>query len=127
MSASIIDEITRAIGAHGLWKGRLSAAIAGGEATLDPAQAARDDVCDFGRFLHGPAIPPAEKVGPQYQRVKALHAAFHACACDVLTRARAGRTAEAEAALRPGGAFAAASAELTQAMMAWQQALRRAA
>jgi methyl-accepting chemotaxis protein len=127
MAGSIIDDITRAIGAHGLWKGRLAAAIAGGEQGLDPATLARDDACDFGRFLAGPAIPAAEKAGGHYQRVRTLHAAFHRCACDVLRDARAGRRAEAEAALRPGGAFASASADLTQAMMAWQQALRRAA
>lgn len=124
---SITDAITRAIGAHGLWKGRLAAAIADGGRDLDPDAIGRDDACEFGRFLCGPAIPPAERAGPHHQRITALHAAFHRCACEVARQARAGRRAEAEAALRPGGAFAVASAELTQAMMAWQQALRRAA
>jgi methyl-accepting chemotaxis protein len=127
MHGNIIDDVTRAIGAHGLWKGRLISALRADDPTLDPVQLARDDVCDFGRFLYGPAIPAAEKAGPHYQRVKALHAAFHRCVCDVVVRARAGRKAEAEEALRPGGPFATASADLTQAMMAWQQALRRAA
>ncbi len=124
---SLMDEITRAIGAHGLWKGRLAAGIGNGGKDLDPAVVGRDDACDFGRFLYGPDMPAAEKASPHYQHVRTAHAAFHRCACTVVQDARAGRVAKAEAALNPGGAFNTASVEVTQAMMAWQAALRRAA
>jgi hypothetical protein len=123
----LLDEITRAIGAHGLWKGRLAAGIGTGGQDLDPAIVGRDDACDFGRFLAGPAMPAAEKAGAHYQKVRAAHAAFHRCACTVVLDVRAGRVAKAQAALAPGGAFSAASVDVTQAMMAWQATLRRAA
>jgi hypothetical protein len=65
----------------------------------------------------GPTPPP--KSAPQYAEVKALHAAFHVAAADVLALALAGRTAEATAAMAPGSTYATASMRLVNALSAW--------
>ncbi|MBW8268454.1 CZB domain-containing protein [Caldovatus aquaticus] len=116
---SIEAQIRQAIGAHGLWKARLRTAIETGRSDLDPAVVARDDACDFGRWLHGPTLPEAARRSPHYARVRALHGRFHLCACATLQKALRGDRAGAEADMGPNGPFSAASAELTQAMMAW--------
>lgn len=118
---AVEQQIQRAIGVHGLWKTRLRGTIESGKSDIDPATAARDDACDFGRWLHDPALPDPIRRSPRYARVKDLHARFHTCACTVLRKALAADRAGAEAELRPEGAFSAASAELTREMMAWLQ------
>src|SRR4030067_3690693 len=54
------DEITKAIGAHGVWKMRLRTAIDSGKADANAADVAKDSVCAFGQWLYG-AVPPAAR------------------------------------------------------------------
>ena len=88
-----------------------------------PAVVAKDNACEFGCWLHGPDLAAAEKNGPHYQKVRELHASFHAVAADVVRNAVSGKRAEAEASLAARGAFDVASTQLTGAMMAWKKAL----
>lgn len=128
--ADIAFEIGKAIGAHGLWKSRLRNAIETRAAGLDLAQIGRDDACDFGRFLHAPALQALFAAPPHaahHLRVRELHARFHRCACAVAKAARAGDRPRAEALMRADGDYGLSSADLTRAMMAWQQACAKAA
>lgn len=94
-------------------------AIETGSSNLDPDLVARDDACDFGRWLYGPELSETVRHSPHYAKVRALHGRFHLCACAMLRKALRGDRAGAEAGMAANGAFSAASAELTQAMMAW--------
>ncbi len=47
-------DLNDAINSHTDWKIRLRHAISE-RATLDVASVARDDACDYGQWLHGPA------------------------------------------------------------------------
>lgn len=128
--ADIAFEIGKAIGAHGLWKSRLRIAAETRAAELDPAAIGREDGCDFGRFLAAPALQPLFAAPPHaahHRRVRELHARFHRCACAVAEAARAGNRLQAEALMRANGEFGLASADLTRAMMAWQQDCAKAA
>ena len=53
---SFQDEITKAIGAHGIWKMRLRTAIDSGKADANAADVAKDNACAFGQWLYGSAI-----------------------------------------------------------------------
>lgn len=114
------DEISTAIGAHGLWKGKLREPIRSGSMDADPRTVRLDDRCKFGQWLHGAAIPRATNASPAYRECLDLHARFHAAAAQVLELALAGKTREAEAAVAAGSPTL--SHKLTDAMMRWQKA-----
>ena len=78
---------------------------------------AADSQCDFGKWLHGTAVTPAEKATPQYATVKTLHADFHKAAASVLQMAVTGKRADAEKAMGPTSPFAAISSKLTMALL----------
>lgn len=115
-------EITKAIGAHGMWKNRLAGAINAGAHTEDVATVAVDNKCEFGRWLYG--FTPAAGDQAHYQTCKKLHAAFHAEAAKTLRLVSAGQKAQAQAAMAPGGSFTKASGDLTKAMIEWRAAKR---
>ena len=109
-------EIEHAIGAHGLWKGRLKLAIDAGKSDLDPNVVCSDRHCDFGKWLYGPG---AAGKSAHYEKVRKLHADFHTEAGRVLRLAMAGHKPDAAKALDQGSVFAHTSGALTGALMAW--------
>ncbi len=113
------DEITKAIGAHGMWKMRLHSAIEMGKSEFAPDQVSHDNQCDFGRWLYGSSVPPAAKQQPDYEACRRLHAEFHQEAAKVLTLAVTGQKDKALHAMDPSGKFAEVSGHLTGAMMKW--------
>ena len=115
------DEINAAVGAHGLWKGKLREAIRSGRSSDAPAVLRQDMQCAFGQWLHSPSLPDAARGTPHYDECVDLHARFHAAAAHVLELALTGRKAEAEAAFGPGSDFARLSAQLAGAMTRWQK------
>lgn len=114
------DQITRAIGAHGLWQARLRRAVMRGSLDVQARTAGDDDRCEFGRWLH--ALPASDRDGPHFERVRALHADFHREAAAVLALAHQGRHDEARARLEPGAELDRLTTELTEAMIAWARA-----
>jgi len=84
------EEITKAIGAHGMWKARLRTAIDTGKSDTNVADAGKDNGCGFGQWLYGPTIEAAAKGGADFKEVQKLHAEFHKAAAQVLQLAFAG-------------------------------------
>ena len=122
MDTSLDSQITLAISAHAKWKNRLKQAIATGNSDIDVATAARDNACDFGRWLHT-GVTLAQKQAPQYRACVELHSRFHAAAADVLKLAVTGKKDEAAQLLSASNSpFNAASTALTREMMAWKNA-----
>lgn len=116
------DQISDAIGAHGLWKGRLRAAIDSGKSELS-IDAVRDDhQCSFGRWLYGPELNAQDKNSSHYKTCADLHRRFHTAAATVLSLALQGKKQEASQALDGHGDFKKLSTELTRALMEWQGA-----
>lgn len=116
-----VQEIAKGIGAHGMWKQRIVAAIQSGKADITPEQAERDNACEFGRWLY--SLSPAEQNTEHFKKVQALHAAFHKEAGRILRMALGGQGAAAEKGLAFGGTYANVSTNLTSAMMEWKKAL----
>lgn len=114
-----LTAITKAIGAHGAWKHKLSAAVNEGRHSFDVSTVARDDACAFGKWLAS-----AEVTGPDVahrDECAGLHRIFHGQAAAVLRHVDAGQLAAAREAMTPQGEFCIASTTLTQAMMTWRR------
>jgi len=111
------DEISKAVGAHGMWKQRLAAAISSGTSDFTIDKVRPDNNCAFGKWLHG--LPASEKTSEHWTSVQALHAQFHQEASEVLKLALVGMQEDATKAMSIGSSFALTSARLTGAMMAW--------
>jgi methyl-accepting chemotaxis protein len=117
---SLQDEITKAIGAHGVWKMRLRTAIDSGKADANAADVAKDNACAFGQWLYSAAIPASARASADYASVRQLHADFHRCAGKVLECVGHGDKAQADVLM--AGDYTRISGDLTSAMMKWKAA-----
>jgi hypothetical protein len=116
---SLSDEIQTAIGAHGLWKGRLLTAIDTGTSKFTVATVAQDTECAFGKFLYANA-DPAIKNSPQWRTCVDLHSKFHQCAARVLQLALTGNQAAAKKEMDGQSEFLKLSRALTAEMVKWR-------
>jgi hypothetical protein len=95
------DEIDAALGVHAKWRARLESAIAAGRSEFVPDVVAKDDACDFGKWLR--TLGGEDVKTAHYAKVKSFHADFHTTAGKILSMAVTGRKAEAQKALDPAG------------------------
>ena len=116
-----VEQIRKAIAAHGDWKEKLTAAIDSGSSPADPDVVGVDDKCAFGIWLYG--LSDSVKAGERWRNICALHATFHAQAGATLSLAIAGKTEEASASMKFGGAYQHASTALTLALVDWAHSL----
>lgn len=115
---STANEITKGIGAHGMWKQRIINAIDTGESEWTPAIVRQDNQCEFGKWLH--SCSPQDKSSPHHEKVKELHSTFHQVAADVLALALSGNKEEAHAKIDRQSEYSSISSQLTREMMAWK-------
>lgn len=115
------EEISAAIGAHGMWKSRLRTAIDTGKIDTPIATISADNQCAFGKWLHGPTIPAGVKGSEDHRKIVSLHADFHRIAAKVADLSTQGKKDEARKMMDMNGEYASASAKLTSAMMEWQK------
>ena len=101
---NLSEEIDKAIGAHGMWKNRLNHAIQAGSSDYTVAGVKPDNLCAFGKWLHG--LPPSAKDSQSWNDIRVMHAEFHAEAARVLDLALDGKKAEATSVLATGSRFA---------------------
>lgn len=119
-----IEELDKAIGAHGMWKTRLKVVIDTGKSDVSVETIRQDNQCAFGKWLYGNTHTAVDKASSHYKKVKELHAQFHVTAARVAELALKGKKAEAEAMMASGGEYSAISANLTRAMMEWKTVLK---
>jgi methyl-accepting chemotaxis protein len=117
--ADVKEEISKAIGAHGLWKMRLSTAITTGKLDAKVEDIRVDNKCAFGQFIYGKDISTAERNGEHFKKIRDLHAEFHKTAAHVADLAISGKKDEAKKVM-DAGAYKKISSDLTAAMMAWK-------
>jgi len=118
-----IQEIDKAIGAHGMWKTRLKQAIDTGKLDVSPSEIRMKDHCPFGKWLHGPAFSAQDKTSPHYKTVIELHTQFHQAAAKIAELAIAGKKSEAEKLLASGSEFVSISSKLTMTLSTWKKSL----
>lgn len=117
------EEITKAIGAHGMWKTRLTQAIESGKMDTSVETVRMDNQCAFGKWLHGTSLDSKDKTSAHYEGVKSLHAKFHQTAAQVVELALAGKKREAQHLMSLEGEYAKVSSKLTASMSAWVKSL----
>ncbi len=114
----ITDQINLAVGIHGLWKSRITEAIATGKSEWDPDFVTPCGNCDFGKWLNG--LEETQKT-EEYKKVYAIHTDFHKEAGRILALALKGQKEEAEAAVGDGSQYQKLTSSLTLAMMGWKK------
>lgn len=95
----IRDEINlmEAVEAHISWKLRLQRYLDGkSDETLDPMVICRDDQCNLGKWIHGPALKHFHDVEP-FHLLRADHAQFHYVAANIVKSVQANDRSSAEA------------------------------
>jgi hypothetical protein len=120
-NANTIDEILKAMNAHGAWKLRLRSAIVTGNSDVSPEVAKCDDKCDFGKWLLGSSGTAEVRGDAHYQRIRQLHADFHKSAGEVLQSALNNQTDRANALL--AGSFSEQSHTLMVELTKWKREL----
>jgi hypothetical protein len=115
-------EINKAVANHSYWKARLHDAIDTGRSDYNPANVGVDNQCDFGKWFY--SLPEEDKNSAVWNKVRLLHARFHAAAANILQLALAGRKDEALALISDlKGEYITVSVELTNTMLAWKNSL----
>jgi hypothetical protein len=117
----LVEQVQKALVAHGAWKVRLAHAIDASSCEFSPDFVRQDNQCTLGKWLYE-AIGPGLRHGNHYEKARKLHAGFHIAAAGVLELGLQGRKQEARAAMEPSSEFARASAQLTLALTAWRTA-----
>lgn len=91
-------DFTTAIQAHSDWKLKLfTACDEGSHIRVDIATLMKDDACELGKWLHGPAGRYA--ADPKFQELLVAHADFHKAAASLARMIDLGKKADAEALL----------------------------
>ncbi len=116
------ERLKAAISAHGSWKVRLLAVVATASSDIDPAVAARDDQCVFGKWIHVESGPEVRQ-NPRYAVVRDLHARFHQMAGRIIFDSTSGRPTEAIETVRFGGELDRLLARLIGEINDWRDEL----
>jgi hypothetical protein len=115
-------EINKAIAAHGTWKVRLYEAIEKGNSEFKPEVVKLDTACDFGKWLY--SIPPAERSGAYWEKVKDIHARFHETAGRILKLAVEGKSKDALDLITDlKGDYVTTSILLTNTLNEWKNSI----
>lgn len=116
-----INEIDKAISAHGMWKQRLKSAIETGNSEFNVNKVTLDNLCDFGKWLY--TLDSNIRLTESWNSIQKLHAEFHKIAANILDLALKGKKEEASKGIALGSEYAAISGKLTTAMMKWKREL----
>lgn len=119
----MVNEINKAIFAHGAWKMRLRDAISKGSSDMTVDTAKRDDCCAFGKWLHGTEITSHVHGSAQHQTAIRLHKEFHLSAGKVLDEALKDHKDKAISLLK--GEFGERSETLMIALTKWKHELSK--
>ncbi len=116
-----INEIDKAIGAHGMWKTRLKMAIDTGKVDTPVETIRLDNQCALGKWLYGATLGTQDKSSEIYKTVQSQHADFHKSAARVAELALSGKKADAEKMMGLNGEFSVVSGKLIGTLMEWKK------
>ena len=123
-NALVVEQINKALFAHGAWKMRLREAISKGNSELSVENAKRDDCCAFGKWLHSADLDADLKASLAHKTITRLHRDFHQSAGKVLGEAVQDHQDSAISLLK--GEFGDCSQTLIIALTKWKRELSTA-
>ncbi len=108
-------DFDEAIAIHSKWKHALRTSLAKHDHSLNPADVGLDYKCVLGQWIYGAG---ARYSGfPEFARLKYEHARFHLAAAELVRKANAAESIEAEIAPCSNSQFSLASAAVVIALM----------
>jgi methyl-accepting chemotaxis protein len=115
--------VRAAISSHAQWKEKLRSAIKTGrvDSSIDLASAARDDTCEFGRWLRQQSGTTVDS--DTLNRAVEAHARFHRDAAAVLIAVSEGQLDRAQNLLMDDNSYAGALAAMTDLLVGWAREL----
>jgi len=114
-------DFDQAVGSHSKWKRKLRDALAKRDRSLRPAEVRLDDQCVLGQWIYGQG---ARNSGlPEFTKLKYEHARFHQVAAELVERANAGESVDAEIEPCSNSGFSTASAAIVIALAALKEKL----
>ena len=116
-----IQELDKAIAAHGMWRTRLKMAIDTGALDTPVATIRVDNQCALGKWLYGTTLNAQDKLSENFKTVQSLHADFHKSAAGVAELALSGKKSDAEKMMSLNGEFSVVSGKLIGALMEWKK------
>ena len=118
----VINEVSKAISAHGMWKQTLRSAIDTGECSSTPEKVRQDCNCSLGKWLLTRIDPELHKQ-EIYKEIVEIHAKFHIEASQILTLALSRKIDEANKRIKLGSEFSQLSSQLISKLSQWQKEL----
>lgn len=121
---SLKNEVNSAIATHSIWKSRLERAIDAGVFDSPVETIARDDECNFGKWLlYGQSITQAIRDTEEYKRVADTHAKFHHAAAKVVELAISDDKIGAAKLMASTGEYTLITTKLVRELEAWADKL----
>jgi hypothetical protein len=87
-------DFDEAIAAHTVWKNKMRRSLAKRDGSINPADVSLDHKCRLGAWIYGEGA--SYRSLPEYVKLKYEHARFHMVAADLVKRANAGESIDAE-------------------------------
>jgi hypothetical protein len=114
-------EFDDAIAAHTQWKHKIRRSLAKDPTSLNPADVSVDHNCSLGMWIYGEG---ANYRGlPEYVKLKYEHARFHLVTAELVKRAHAGESIDAEMAPCASSEFSASSSAVIMAIVTMKKSL----
>lgn len=117
---NIKDQISIAIGQHGMWKSRLLNSLEKKSNEFDINIVKTDNNCAFGKWLYN-SIPAELKNSMNYKKIVEDHAEFHKETARILQLITDGKLDEAKNSVNIKSDFALISSNLTLGLMEWKR------
>lgn len=107
-------DLDSAIKAHVMWKMKLANYLKTPDGSLKAAEVSLDNKCDLGKWIHS---DQSIQKFPEYVKLKADHAKFHAVASAIIVKADSGQKVSEEVALGSKSEFDLISTQVVNSIM----------
>jgi methyl-accepting chemotaxis protein len=118
---SLPMDFDQAVSVHSKWKRKLRHYVAKRDGSLRPVDVSLDHKCVLGQWIY--AEGAAYSSMPEYTRLKYEHARFHMVAAELVKKANAGESVDAEMVPCSNSEFSTASSAIVIAIMAMKKRL----
>lgn len=123
MDDHLANHLRDAIASHFGWQLHMKSALQSGNSHTTSEEAARCDLCDFGKWLGDPQIVHDHGESVQYRVINRLHREFHQCAGEIIHKIEAGFLSDAQAMVATD--FVPRSDHLIAGLTKWIREARR--
>lgn len=114
-------DFDEAVCTHSKWKRKLRHCLANHDCSLSPTDVSLDDKCVLGQWIYSEGATYSSL--PEYTKLKYEHTRFHMVAAELVRKANAGDSVDAEMEPCANSEFSTSSAAIVMALMAMKKRL----